>query len=66
MNKAINNKFFENIPRHLKGPRPNHIGDSLITPELNFVIFIEEILDGLDNQHCQFMYLQWKNFHRLI
>lgn len=29
-------KFFETIPRHLKGPRPNHIGNSLITPGIEF------------------------------
>ena len=28
--------FFETIPRHLKGPRPNHIGNSLITPGIEF------------------------------
>ena len=29
-------KFFENIPRHLKGPRPHNIGDSLISPGVEF------------------------------
>lgn len=30
------NKFFDEIPRFLKGPRPNHIGNSLITPGIEF------------------------------